>query len=178
MAKDYYQILGVSKTASPEEIRKAYHKLAHQHHPDKGGDESKFKEGNEAYQTLSNKDKRAQYDQFGRVFEGGQAPGGAGGWDFGFGQGNPGGFGQQQGFDPADLGDLFGEMFGFGGHTKKQNTFFQTNLRRDNILLFRERKQSLATKVSQLLRKQGMAYREKSYEKLESGSPYMGSQWV
>jgi len=116
MAKDYYQILGVGKTASPEDIRKAYHKLAHQHHPDKGGDENKFKEVNEAYQTLSNKDKRAQYDQFGRVFEGGQAPG-AGGWDFGFGQGFPGG----QGFDPEDLGDLFGEMFGFGGHTKKQN---------------------------------------------------------
>src|SRR3990167_5997597 len=99
MAKDYYQILGVGKTASPEDIRRAYHKLAHQHHPDKGGDESKFKEVNEAYQTLSNKDKRAQYDQFGRVFEGGQAPG-AGGWDFGFGQGFPGG----QGFDPEDLG--------------------------------------------------------------------------
>ncbi|MFH1423834.1 MAG: molecular chaperone DnaJ [Candidatus Nealsonbacteria bacterium] len=117
MAKDFYQILGVEKTASPEDIRKAYHKLAHQHHPDKGGDESKFKEVNEAYQTLSNKDKRAQYDQFGRVFEGGQAPGGAGGWDFGFGQG----FGGQQGFDSADLGDLFGEMFGFGGRGRKQN---------------------------------------------------------
>ena len=68
MAKDYYQILGVGKTASPEDIRRAYHKLAHVHHPDKGGDEKKFKEVNEAYQTLSNKDKRAQYDQFGRVF--------------------------------------------------------------------------------------------------------------
>ncbi|MFH1575897.1 MAG: DnaJ C-terminal domain-containing protein, partial [Candidatus Nealsonbacteria bacterium] len=89
---------------------------AHLHHPDKGGDENKFKEVNEAYQTLSNKDKRAQYDQFGRVFEGGQSPG-AGGWDFGFGQGFQG-----QGFDAADLGDLFGEMFGFGGGgTKKRN---------------------------------------------------------
>ena len=125
MVKDYYQILGVGKTASPEDIRRAYHKLAHVHHPDKGGDEKKFKEVNEAYQTLSNKDKRAQYDQFGRVFsaQGGPAYGGEDGqpgWDFGFGQGNPGGFGQQ-GFDPEDLGDLFGEMFGFGGRTKKQN---------------------------------------------------------
>lgn len=114
MAKDYYQVLGVEKNASPEDIRKAYHKLAHQHHPDKGGDENKFKEVNEAYQTLSNKDKRAQYDQFGHVFEGGQQPGG---WDFGFGQG----FSGQQGFDPSDLGDLFGEMFGFGGNGRKQN---------------------------------------------------------
>ena len=117
MAKDYYQILGVEKNASPEDIRKAYHKLAHQYHPDKGGDEKKFKEVNEAYQTLSNKDKRAQYDQFGRVFENGQ-PGGAGGWDFGFGQQ---GFPGQGGFDQSDLGDLFGEMFGFGGQTRKQN---------------------------------------------------------
>ena len=115
MAKDFYQVLGVERNASPEDIRKAYHKLAHQHHPDKGGDERKFKEVNEAYQTLSNKEKRAQYDQFGRVFEGGPAPG-AGGWDFGFGQGFSG-----QGFDADDLGDLFGEMFGFGGRTKKQN---------------------------------------------------------
>lgn len=117
MAKDYYQILGVGKTASPEDIRKAYHKLAHQYHPDKGGDENKFKEINEAYQTLSNKDKRAQYDQFGRVFENGQMPGGMpGGFEFNFGQGFNG-----QGFDASDLGDIFGDMFGFGGQTHKHN---------------------------------------------------------
>ncbi|MBI4128892.1 MAG: molecular chaperone DnaJ [Parcubacteria group bacterium] len=67
---DYYDILGVGRDASDEEIKKAYRKLAHAYHPDKaGGDEKKFKEINEAYQVLSNKEKRAQYDQFGRTFE-------------------------------------------------------------------------------------------------------------
>lgn len=66
MQKDYYKILGVSKDSSQEEIKKAYYKLAHKFHPDKGGgDEEKFKEVNEAYQILGNKDKRAQYDRFG-----------------------------------------------------------------------------------------------------------------
>ena len=65
----------MEKGASQDEIKKAFRKLAHKHHPDKGGDEKKFKEINEAYQILSNKEKRAQYDQFGRVFEG--AAGGA-----------------------------------------------------------------------------------------------------
>jgi len=123
MAKDYYQILGVEKNASTEDIRKAYHKLAHQHHPDKGGDEKKFKEVNEAYQTLSNKEKRAQYDQFGRTFDAGSFPGGGfggqPGWDFGQGFSPFGG--PTEGWDASDLGDLFGEMFGFGGHTRKQN---------------------------------------------------------
>ncbi|MCX6762827.1 MAG: DnaJ domain-containing protein [Candidatus Moranbacteria bacterium] len=63
MSKDYYNTLGVGKEASDEEIKKAYRKLAHQHHPDKtGGDEAKFKEVNEAYQVLSDKEKRNQYD--------------------------------------------------------------------------------------------------------------------
>ncbi|MDP2855870.1 MAG: DnaJ domain-containing protein, partial [bacterium] len=70
--KDYYKILGVNKNASEEEIKKAYRKMAHQYHPDKaGGSGDKFKEVNEAYQVLSNKEKRQQYDQFGRVFDGG-----------------------------------------------------------------------------------------------------------
>jgi molecular chaperone DnaJ len=65
MAKDYYQILGIDKKASKDEIKKAYHKLALKYHPDKnGGDDKKFKEINEAYQVLSNEDKRAHYDQF------------------------------------------------------------------------------------------------------------------
>jgi len=70
MSKDYYKILEVSKDASSEEIKKAYYKLAHKYHPDKGGDEKKMKEINEAYQTLSDKQKKAQYDKFGRTFEG------------------------------------------------------------------------------------------------------------
>jgi len=87
MAKNYYEILGVEKGAGDEEIKKAYRKLAHKHHPDKtGGDEAKFKEINEAYQVLSDKQKRAQYDQFGSTFENAGAGGGAGagfgGFDF------------------------------------------------------------------------------------------------
>ncbi|KUK98235.1 MAG: Chaperone protein DnaJ [Parcubacteria bacterium 32_520] len=74
--KDYYKILGVEKNASSEDIKKAYYKLAHQYHPDKkGGDEKKFKEINEAYQVLSDKEKRSNYDRFGSAFSGGQTGG-------------------------------------------------------------------------------------------------------
>ena len=70
MSKDYYKILGVEKTASEDEIKKAFRKLAHQYHPDKkGGNEAKFKEVNEAYQVLGNKEKRQKYEQFGSDFE-------------------------------------------------------------------------------------------------------------
>lgn len=78
--KDYYKILGVSRNASPEEIKKAYRRLAHQYHPDKGGDEQKFKEINEAYEVLSDPQKRAQYDRFGQTFT--RTPGG--GFEFNF----------------------------------------------------------------------------------------------
>jgi molecular chaperone DnaJ len=118
--KDYYKILGVNKNASEDEIKKAFRTLAHKHHPDKtGGDSAKFKEINEANQVLSDKAKRAQYDQYGSEFVN-QA--GAGG---GYGGGNPfaGGAGAGGGFEfnfgnMEDMGDLFGnvgEMFGFGG---------------------------------------------------------------
>jgi len=108
--KDYYQILGIPRNASQEEVKKAYRKLAHQFHPDKtGGSEEKFKEVNEAYQVLSSEQKRAQYDRFGSAgFE--HAGAGRGNntgveWDFSnFGQG----------FEGVDLGDIFGDMFGFG----------------------------------------------------------------
>jgi molecular chaperone DnaJ len=69
--KNYYKILGVEESASQEEIKKAYHRLAHQHHPDKGGDEEKFKEMNEAYQTLSDKEKKARYDRLRQAFHSG-----------------------------------------------------------------------------------------------------------
>ncbi|MCX6781298.1 MAG: molecular chaperone DnaJ [Candidatus Magasanikbacteria bacterium] len=113
--KDYYKILGVDKNASDDEIKKAFRKLAHQHHPDKqGGDASKFKEINEANQILSDKTKRAQYDQFGSEYA--NQPG-AGGSPYG-GRGNSqGGFEFNFG-NAEDLGDLFGgmgDMFGFGG---------------------------------------------------------------
>ncbi len=103
--KNYYEILGVVRSASKEEIKKAYRKLAHQFHPDKtGGDEKKFKEVNEAYQVLSNDQKRAQYDQFGRVADG--SPGGApSGWDFG----------SFRGFEDVDMGDIFESFFGGAG---------------------------------------------------------------
>lgn len=115
MPKDYYQILGVQKNASQDDIKKAYRRLAHQYHPDKGGDEKKFKEVSEAYRVLSDAQKRQQYDQFGHVFstQGGPASGGESGfpgWDFGFGQGF-----NTQDFDFSNLGEVFEEMFGFGG---------------------------------------------------------------
>jgi len=116
MAKDYYQTLGVSRDASEEEIKKAYRKLAHKHHPDKGGDEKKFKELNEAYQVLSDKEKKAQYDKFGRVFEG--APGAGPGSDFQWAWGKPD-FDFEFGF--GDLGEMFEDMFGFGAPRRRKD---------------------------------------------------------
>lgn len=115
MPKDYYQILGISRDASQDEIKKAYYKLAHQHHPDKGGEEKKFKEINEAYQVLSNKEKREQYDRFGQVFEGAQTGGTAPGFDFTWAWG--GKPGEDFGFEFGDLGglsEMLEEIFGFG----------------------------------------------------------------
>ncbi|MFH1582147.1 MAG: molecular chaperone DnaJ [bacterium] len=116
--KDYYEVLGVSRDASQDDVKKAYRKLAHKYHPDKGGDEKKFKEINEAYQTLSNQEKRTQYDRFGRAFDesAGFDPG-QGGFDFGFGQG----FGNQGMEFDFDLGDMMEQMFGFGGRQKKRD---------------------------------------------------------
>lgn len=112
MAKDYYEILGVGKGANDDEIKKAYRKLAHKHHPDKGGgDEAKFKEINEAYQVLSDKAKRQQYDQFGRTFDGAQGGPGFGGFDFSGFQG----FGDQ-GFEfGGGFEDIFSDIFSGGG---------------------------------------------------------------
>ncbi|HCM36999.1 MAG TPA: molecular chaperone DnaJ [Candidatus Wildermuthbacteria bacterium] len=115
--KDYYQILGINRNASQEEIKKAYRKLAHKYHPDKGGDEQKFKEINEAYQVLSDSAKRVQYDRFGNVFEGG-APGGDQGfggfrWGWGPSGGSQADFEEGPGFsfDFQDIGDIFDEFF-------------------------------------------------------------------
>lgn len=112
MSKDYYEVLGVSKTASEAEIKKAYRSKAHKLHPDKGGDAEKFKEINEAYQVLGDSQKRAQYDQFGHAgarggFGGGQAGGqGFGGFDF-----SGAGFGGQAGGFGSIFEDLFESAF-------------------------------------------------------------------
>lgn len=128
MNKDYYDILGVNKSASKEDIKKAFYKLAHKYHPDKkGGNEAKFKQVNEAYQVLSDDAKRSKYDQFGSGFENmGQQRGGyqqqggfegfsaqggpASGWDFS-------GFGDFSGGDFGNLNDIFSDFFagGMGG---------------------------------------------------------------
>lgn len=119
MSKDFYKILGVPRNASRDDIKKAYRKLAHQYHPDKGGNEAKFKEINEAYQILGDEKKRAQYDQFGTVFEAGRGPSqggfewapGAGFGGFGFGEDGRG----SGGFDFADVFEDVFTGFGFGG---------------------------------------------------------------
>lgn len=95
-----YDTLGVPKTASADEIKKAYRKLAREHHPDQGGDEARFKEIQGAYDVLSDPDKRKQYDQFGSAN----------------GRGGP----QFQEFDFGDLSDLFGGIFGGGGFGSRQ----------------------------------------------------------
>lgn len=110
MANNYYDILGVSKSATSDEIKRAYRKKAHEYHPDKGsGNEAKFKEVNEAYQVLSDSQKKQQYDQYGQTFDQAQRNGqGFGGFG---GQGNPfggfGGFSQGAGGVDFDLGDIF-----------------------------------------------------------------------
>jgi molecular chaperone DnaJ len=106
MSKDYYKVLGIEKNASKEEIKKAYRKLALKYHPDRGGDQEKFKEINEAYQILSNTEKRAQYDQFGSA-----------GFEAGAGQGS-GGF--QGGYYSGNMEDIFSN---FGGFSRSGDIF-------------------------------------------------------
>lgn len=119
MSKDYYQALGVNKSASKEEIKKAFRVLAHKYHPDKNnGDDKKFKEVNEAYQVLSDDTKRANFDRFGSAdmsgFSSGGQNSGFGGFS-GNGQWDFSGFNQNgEGFDMGDLGDIFGDIFGGG----------------------------------------------------------------
>ena len=127
--RDYYEVLGVSKTASDDEIKKAYRKLAIKYHPDKNpGDktaEEKFKEATEAYEVLNDKQKRARYDQFGHAGVGGNGGNPFGGGGNPFGQG--GGFnfnGQSFQFDFGGAGggldDILGDLFGFGGGARRR----------------------------------------------------------
>ena len=114
--RDYYEVLGVDKKASKDDIKKAFHKLAHKLHPDKsGGDADKFKEVSEAYSILSDDKKRAEFDSYGRTFSDGSAGPGAGGFaggNFDFSQ-------FQDAFQNGgfDFGDIFGDVFG-GGATR------------------------------------------------------------
>ena len=121
MSKDYYKILEVDKGASKEELKKAFRKKAHEYHPDKQtGNEAKFKEVNEAYQVLSDDQKRAQYDRFGSNGPqfGGQGGQGFGGFDFGGFNINFGGFQNGQEFDLNDIFSAFGGG-GFGRRVKR-----------------------------------------------------------
>ncbi len=121
MSKDYYKILEVDKSASKEELKKAFRKKAHEYHPDKKtGNEAKFKEVNEAYQVLSDDQKRAQYDRFGSAGPqfGGQGSQGFGGFDFGGFNINFDGFQNGQEFDLNDLFSAFGGG-GFGRRVKR-----------------------------------------------------------
>lgn len=143
---DYYTILGVSKNASKEEIKKAYRALAHKYHPDKhGGDEKKFKEINEAYHVLSDDKKRAQYDQYGRVFGDWRTHEGFGGgsWEnVDFGEPGFGGF-----------SDIFEDFFGFGQRSSRRRQKRGSDISIDIEIPFEESIFGVSRKV--LLRKTG-----------------------
>ncbi|MBN1162219.1 DnaJ domain-containing protein [Patescibacteria group bacterium] len=148
MARDYYDILGISKNASPEDIKKAYRKLAREHHPDmvnesdKADAERRFKEINEAYQVLSDKDKKSMYDQYGHSgpgFSNGAGFQGTKGGQWGpftytytSGGGSP--FGQQD-FDPFDI---FEQFFGFRGYGDRRAPKKGKNLTYEMVIDFRD----------------------------------------
>jgi molecular chaperone DnaJ len=128
--RDYYEVLGVERTAGEEEIKKAYRRLAVQFHPDRNpGDkqaEEKFKEINEAYQVLSDPEKRSQYDRFGHAaFQGPQGAGGFGGFDF------------SQGFEEV-FSDIFGDFFGTGRGRSRSRGRRGEDLRYDLEVEFEE----------------------------------------
>lgn len=116
--RDYYEILGVTKDVNDADLKKAYKRMASKHHPDKGGDEAKFKEAKEAYDILSNAQKRAAYDQYGHA---GVDPSAAGG---------PGGFGGGANFSDI-FGDVFGDIFGgaAGGGRGRNRAYRGSDLR-------------------------------------------------
>lgn len=122
MSKDYYKTLGVARNATKDEIKKRYRELAHKHHPDKGGDETRFKEINEAYHVLSDDKKRIQYDQFGQVFEGGGPHQGGFEWPGGFRSGFSEGGNTFADFDFSDIfEDFLGGLGNSGMRTKTRD---------------------------------------------------------
>jgi molecular chaperone DnaJ len=128
--RDYYEVLGVGRTVGDEEVKKAYRRLAVQFHPDRNpGDkqaEEKFKEINEAYQVLSDPEKRSQYDRFGHAaFQGPQGAGGFGGFDF------------SQGFEEV-FSDIFGDFFGTGRGRSRSRSRRGEDLRYDLEVEFEE----------------------------------------
>ncbi|HBI64240.1 MAG TPA: molecular chaperone DnaJ [Clostridiales bacterium] len=133
--RDYYEVLGVSKGATDDEIKKAYRKLAKKYHPDLNKNNpqaaEKFKEAGEAYEILSDKDKRARYDQFGFAGVDPNYAAGQGGFSGGFG-----------GFEDVDLGDIFGSFFGGGFGGARQNRANAPrqgeSIRRSVVLSFEE----------------------------------------
>ena len=133
--RDYYEVLGIQKGASDDEIKKAYRKMAIKYHPDRNLDnkenaEAHMKEINEAYDVLKDPQKKAQYDQFGHdAFSAGG--GGGGGFNGGFGGGGFGGFG-------GDFSDIFGDLFGGGGRSRRPGPEQGADLRVDVELTFEE----------------------------------------
>ena len=146
--KDYYKILGVEKNASADDIKKAFKKAAMQHHPDRpGGDEAKFKEVNEAYQVLSDTEKRQRYDQFGSDFEQQGGFGQSGGnWEDVMNSFRGGG-----GFAGADFGDIFGDFFG-GGQGRSRGPARGRDIQVDVEIDFKEAAFGVEKEIS--LRKQ------------------------
>ncbi|MFH1978959.1 MAG: molecular chaperone DnaJ [Patescibacteria group bacterium] len=146
MSKDYYQILGVAKNTPKEEIKKAYRKLAHKYHPDKAsGDETKFKEINEAYYILGDEKRRSEYDRYGRVFSGGGGTGQSGfeGFDF-----------SNFATDMPDLSEIFGDIFGFSSATSETRRSRGRDISIDLEISFEE--SAFGTKRKVLLTKPGV----------------------
>jgi len=143
--RDYYEVLGINKDASADEIKKAFRKLAVKHHPDKeGGDEAKFKEASEAYEVLKDTTKRQRYDQFGHAGVGGAS--GGGGDPFGGFQGF-GGQGMHFDFGEGGLGDIFGSFFG-GGQSQRRSEDMGRDVQTEISLSFEEAIFGLERKIS------------------------------